>query len=406
MPKFRYKAQKEDGSFVEGTADVTSEAELATNLQRKGLTLVNASADEQQMELSTIDSYLLRFTSIKLIDKVFFIQHLEVMLRSGFSIGRALRTLALQTSNKRFQVIIGDIRGKVESGVAFSKALRNHPKVFPELIVNMIEAGELSGKLDSVLKQITIQLRKEHTLKSKVRGALIYPIIVLMAMVGIGIAMIIFVIPKITDIYEEADAELPLMTKVLIGVSKFSTENGLLMLLGSIAIVVMFIRVIRTDTGKWYYHRLVLRLPVVGPIAKKINLAQFSRTFTSLLQTDVPIVTAFKIISKTVGNVVYRRFFDQAADELKKGKPISTLLSQDTKLFPPMTTQMVTIGEESGTLDTTTEEIASFYEEDVDQTMANLSTIIEPILMLVLGVGVGGMAIAIIMPMYNITNAI
>lgn len=249
-------------------------------------------------------------------------------------------------------------------------------------------------------------MKKDHTLKSKVRGAMIYPLIIVVAMLGIGIFAMIFVIPKITSIYEEMDAALPLMTQILITASKFMAGNTIVFLVSLVAIIIGLQRTIATKKGKHFFHRILLKTPIAGSIIKKVNLARFTRTLSSLLKTDIPIVQSFNVIAQTLGNVIYRQFVLEVGKDLEKGEPLKNILKKDPALFPPVVTQMISVGEESGTLDTITEEIAVFYEEDIDQTMSNLTVIIEPILMIVLGVAIAAIAAAIIMPMYNLSSVI
>jgi type IV pilus assembly protein PilC len=218
--------------------------------------------------------------------------------------------------------------------------------------------------------------------------------------------MLIFVIPKITSLYTESAVALPLPTQILIGVSNFASTNALFVIPGLIGLIALIVRLARTVKGKRTVDWLCLKLPIVNKIVQKINLARFTRTLSSLLKTDIPIVQTFQIISKTLGNVYYRDVMTQVSEKVKQGVTITSVIETYPRLFPPVVTQIINVGEQSGTLDTIAEEIAVFYEEDVEQTMASLSTIIEPVLMLILGVGVGLIAIAIIMPMYNLTQAI
>ncbi|PIY97286.1 MAG: hypothetical protein COY66_00105 [Candidatus Kerfeldbacteria bacterium CG_4_10_14_0_8_um_filter_42_10] len=351
-------------------------------------------------------SFMKRHARITLVNKLFFTQQLEVMARTGFSLSRALETISLQMENRRFKQIIENMKAIVEKGSPLSKAASEYPKVFSETFVSMVAAGESSGKLDEALKRLTIQLKKSHEIRTKIKNALTYPAIVLIAMVAIGIAMLIFVLPKITAIYEESGTKLPLPTRVLIGTSDFIIANGIYISILIIVLIIALLRYVKTPRGKKLFHKILLVLPIVGPIIRKINLANFSRSLSSLLQTDIPIVETFKIISRTSSNIYYKEYLANAAEELKKGVSVKNILEKDRTLFPPLITQIINIGEESGTLDTISEEIANFYEEEVSQTMANLATIIEPVLMLILGVGVGAIAVAVVMPMYSLVNTI
>lgn len=403
--KFTYTARNKNGELENGELEIGSEHELAEYLRDKGLLLTSAEAAEQT-EKKHKELHLPFFHRVKMVEKVFFTQNLQVMVKAGLSVSVALKTLAMQTSNKNFQTILIDLHQKVDKGNALADALALYPKVFPELFINMVRAGEKSGKLEEVLLQLTVQLRKSHTLIAKVRGAMTYPVIVVTAMVGIGIAMMVLVIPKITGIFEEVNATLPLPTRILIGISDFTINNGVWLAIGFVVLVILFIKTIHTKKGRFIWHGLLLKLPIIAQILRKINLAKFSRTFSSLIKTDIPVVQSFQITASTLGNAHYRQAIENAAERVKKGVQMATILGEYPKLFPPLVVQMVSVGEETGTIDTILDELANFYEEDVDRTMSNLTTILEPVLILLLGAGVGGMAVAIILPIYTLTQSI
>jgi type IV pilus assembly protein PilC len=356
--------------------------------------------------LAKIKKKINNFGTVSLTHKIFFIQNLQVMIKAGLSLTQALSALTKQTTNKKLKAIIEESWHKVEKGEPLSQSLKGHPEVFSEVFSSMIETGEASGNLEGILRQLVIQMKKDHELISKVKGALTYPVVVLVAMLAIGIGMIVFVIPKITGIFTEMNATLPLPTRILIGVSTFITTHGILSVLIVVGMVTAFILFIRNPKGKYIWHTLLLKTPIVGPIIHKINLARFSRTLNSLIKTDIPIVQSFQITSRVVGNLIYREKIAETGEKLKKGISITEILTQYPDLFPPVATQMIQVGEQSGNLDELLDELATYYENDVHEIMSNLSSIIEPIMILILGVGVGAMAIAIIMPMYSLSSQI
>ncbi|MFA5106928.1 MAG: type II secretion system F family protein [Patescibacteria group bacterium] len=404
MPVFLYTAQSATGAMKRAQSEAADQNELQEQLKKEGLLLVSATVVDRRA--STKLSWLDKFKSVTLVDKIFFTQNLQVMARTGFSIAKALKTLSLQTGNKYFAKIIDQLRQEVETGKTLASVMHNYPKVFSPVFVNMIEAGEVSGQLETVLDRLTIQMKKDHNLLAKVKGALTYPAFILVAMIGIGIVMFIFVVPKITAVFAESGVDLPLITRIIISVSNFASKNILLVLGIPVALAFIFFRLIRTKTGRRLYHRILLRTPIFGKIVKKVNLARFTRTLSSLLKTDIPIVEVFRIISKTLGNVFYQDAMMAISDSVKQGVPITAVIEKYPRLFPPVVTQIINVGEQSGTLDTLSEEIALFYEEDVEETMASLATIIEPIILVIMGVAVAIMAVAIILPMYSLTNAI
>ncbi len=366
----------------------------------------SSSQTKEESLINRINNYLLKFSRVPLKEKLFFVQHLGVMLKAGISLSKALQTLSLQTKNKYFAFILSDIAIKVEKGESFAECLKPYQNVFGELFISMIEAGEISGKLEEVLNQLFIQMKKEHALISKVKGALTYPVVIMMAMFGIGVFMMIFVVPRITAIFTEMNVELPLPTKILINVSNAIANHGLISLLIFISIVIIFVRILKTYKGKYIFQAILLKSPIIGPIMKKINLARFARNISSLLKTDIMIVKTFQITANVLSNLHYREAILDMANHIKKGDNLSDVIKQYPKLFPPVVVQMIAIGEQTGELDNILIELAEFYEEEVDQIMENLPSIIEPLLILMLGTGVGGVAVAIIMPMYSITNSI
>lgn len=339
-------------------------------------------------------------------EKIFFTQNLGVMLKSGLSASRALRTLTLQSSNPKFQRALAQLTRSVEKGQTIAQAMEEFPRIFPPLFVNMVHAGEKSGQLERVLTELTIQLKRSHELRAKVRGAMMYPAVVLVAMLLIGAGMLIFVIPNLLGIFEEVNAELPVPTRVLIGISNFVNEY--ILILGPLAVMTVggLFYATRKGPGQAVWHNMILSMPILAPIAVKINLAKVSRTLGSLMATDMPIVNSLKLAGGVVGNVAYRSSLEAIAGQVEKGTTISAGLGQYRKLYPPIAQQMVQVGEETGEIGNILLQLADFYEEDVSQTMNTLPTIIEPLMILVLGGAVGAMAIAVIMPMFSLANAV
>lgn len=352
------------------------------------------------------DLWLDHLRSVPVEEKIFFTQNLGVMFKSGLSASRALRTLTLQSTNPKFKRVLFKIYRHVEKGLSLAEAMRPYPKIFSNIFVSMIKAGEISGQLENVLTELTRQMKRSHELNQKVKGALMYPMAILIAMVGIGIAMLTFVVPKLLAIFKEMKVELPLPTRILIGVSDAVNEH--ILILGPIiaAVVAGLIYTRRLPAGKKFWHYLILKTPIVKRIAVKINLAKIARTLGSLLATDMPIVDSLKLTSEVVNNVYYRRSLVLLSASVEKGKTISSELPNFAKLYPPVVEQMIAIGEESGEISKILLQLADFYEDDVSQTMNSLPALIEPVLILVLGGAVGGMAVAIILPMYSLTQAV
>lgn len=339
-------------------------------------------------------------------EKMFFVQHLGVMLKAGISLGAALNTLSDQTEHRYFKIILKDIAERVNQGQSLAKSLGLYTNVFEEIFVNMIAAGEVSGKYEEVLDELYKQMKKSHELRGKIRGAMIYPAIIVLAMVTIAILMMIFVVPKLVSIFDEVGVELPLATRILIAITKGFLSYGPLVVIAFVVMLVLLGITFRQEKPKYLLHALLLKLPIVSLIIKKINTAHFARTLGSLLKTDIPIIESLVITSKVLKNRLYRKALSDSVEVVKKGQAMHTYFITKPKLFFPLVIQMVTVGEETGTLDNILRELADFFEEDVRQTMDNLPTIIEPILIVLLGIAVAGMAVAFIMPLYSLTETI
>lgn len=346
------------------------------------------------------------FQKASVVDKTFFVQNLAVLIKAGFSLSHALETVSRQTRLPWFTDVMRAVARDVEAGQTFANALRKYEKVFDQLFINMIETGELSGKLEQTLRELAIQMKKSHSLYLKVRNALAYPAIILFALVGIGIGMMVFVIPKITALYKDTSYDLPTVTKIVIAFSDFVIANGLLTAGIVITIIIIFVVLQKQEPVKVQLHRLILHSPVFGGLIQEYNIARFARVFHSLISTDIPIIKAFDIITKTLKNRQYRICLQEGIPQLERGVGIGEVLGQDELLFPPTVVEMVKVAEKSGALDEMTGEIADHYEEEVSSALDGLSVLIEPILMLLLGIGVAFIAVAVLWPMYNLVNVI
>lgn len=346
-------------------------------------------------------------TRIPFVQKMFFVEHLKTMVHAGLSLTESLDVLAREIENPKFRRVIGEIKLGVEKGNALSEVFAKHPKVFPAIYVKMIAAGETSGKLEGALQEISTQMRKTHELTSTIRGALTYPAVIVVAMIGIAIMMVTVVLPKLMALFSEFDTQLPLATRILIKVSGFMSKPlNLILVLGGMALLIFLFAysLKHFPTFRRLIHKINLHLPILGPIIKKINLARFSLTLSSLLESTIPIINAIEITAETVSNMIYKDTLLAAAEKLKSGTPLSEILSTDHKIFPPMVTEMVMVGERTGEIQHLLNELADFYNKEVDKTMKNFATIIEPIIIILLGLAVGGMAVAVIMPMYSLVQ--
>jgi type II secretory pathway component PulF len=359
------------------------------------------------LEARINDWVAIHITTISFTDKVFFVDHLKTMVKAGLSIVEALDILAKEMANRKFQLQLHEVKEKVEKGQPLSEVLAQYPKMFPPIYVKMIAAGEVSGKLQESLEQIVLQMKKTQQLIASIRGAMIYPGVVVSAMFAIGIMMATVVLPQLLILFDDFDAELPLATRILISITDvISQPVYLILILGAIGVIL----------GVWVYsvrkyirfrrviHRYTLRVPIFGNVIKTINLARFSLTLSSLMRSGIPIIDAVHITSETCSNLTYREALDVVSQKVQGGSPLSEILSQYDTIFPSMVTEMILVGERTGEVDHMLSELAEYYGNEVDKTMKNFSTIIEPVLILIMGAAVAGLAVAVVTPMFNLVQ--
>jgi type II secretory pathway component PulF len=330
-------------------------------------------------------------------------RHLSVMLKSGLTIVEAIEITSEQTSGKLKRVLRGVLKA-LRAGQSLSDSMARYPKVFSEMFVNIIQAGEKSGNLEENLTNLAEQLEKERELRSKVKGAMLYPTVVLVAALGLGLAMAFLVLPKITPLFEGLKMELPFTTRWLISFSHIIRENTWELFGGITGVIVFILWLIKRKFSQPVTHWLLLKLPLVGKIVYQTNLARFCRSLGTLLKSGLNIDEAIEITSKTVTNYHYKKALTQVSSTVRKGTRLSSKLEQYPKLFPKLTTRMIRVGEKSGKLEESLLFLAHFYEVEVDNTTKSLSTAIEPILLIVIGLVVAFLALSIITPIYKITG--
>jgi type IV pilus assembly protein PilC len=405
MPKFLYTAKSlESGEATSGEANAKDEHSLASDLRSQGLLVT--SVKEVKEKAAVQIRFLDRFMSVPLKEKMLFTRNLAVMISSGLVVSRAIQSLGLQTKNPTLKKILASVYDEVQAGNMLSESLAKYPSVFGELFTSMVYVGEVSGNLESVLGILAVQLEKEHELKSKVKGALTYPAVILVAMVGIGILMLTYILPQITSVFQDMEVTLPKMTLMIIALSDFLRENALLSLFLVIVLAIGLKLLYGTPGGRRFFHMLFLRLPIVGGIVIKVNCARFARIYSSLLKSGVAVVDGLKIVSKTLTNVYYRDVLGQGIEDIQKGQDLSKTIAANESIFPILVSQILEVGEETGKTDLVLEKLAQFYEDEVSQITSNLSSILEPVLMLLIGGAVGFFAVAMLQPMYSVLENI
>jgi type IV pilus assembly protein PilC len=402
VAEFVWEARARTGEVRKGSMEAESEDAVNQRLRSQQLqpTRVRKKAQGINLKLN------LEFGSgVGSKDLVTFTRLFATMIDAGLPIVQCLDILQGQTDNKRFGAILRDVKASVEQGATFSDSLRRHPKVFDHLYVNLVQAGEVGGILDTILNRLAVYIEKAQKLRSQVRGAMTYPTIVIIVFVAVLTILLVFVIPGFETMFKDFGAkdELPTLTKWVMAFSRGFISNVPFVLAGAIGLGIGFSYFYRTPRGKRLTHRTLLQLPIVGDVLRKIAVARFTRTLGTLLSSGVPILDALEIVAKTAGNVVIEEAIMYARARIAEGKNMAQPLFE-TKVFPSMVVQMVGVGEQTGALDTMLNKIADFYEEEVDVAVAALTSLIEPALMVGIGGTVGVVLIAMYMPIFSIAG--
>jgi len=410
MSTYHYIAKSLNGEEKSGTLEAKDTHQLARTLKNQGFILIKAEIEKEKGKKMSFLQFGLGdipfLGGVSLAEKLMFTRNLQVMIASGLPLPRSLEILSSQTKSKKFKKALSGIEKEIIKGKNFSDTLKEYPDIFSELFQNMIKVGEEAGTLDEVLKVLSRQMEREHELKSKIKGAMMYPAVIISAMIGIGILMLIMVIPKLAETFEELEIELPITTKFVIGLGTFLAEKWFLAILIIIGFIFLFSRISKTKRGKSAIDFLVLRIPIVSSIVKKTNSAYTVRTLSSLIASGVPIVRSLEIVAGTLGNIYFKTAISEAAEKVRKGEKLSEALNPYQNLYPLIILQMIKVGEETGETSSILAKLADFFEEEVGNATKNLTSVIEPVLMLIIGAVVGFFAISMIQPMYSMLGAV
>ena len=398
MATFTYKARNRRGEILEDKVNGSDTMSVASTLRQQGLLVIDVK--EQGAAQKDI---LEPFKKVKLADIVVFSRQFSTMINAGLPIVRALYVLSEQTDNPKLKEVILAVRNDVEAGLALSEALDKHPKVFSRLYVEMVRAGEIGGILDGVLLRIADQLEKDQDLRRKIKSAMTYPMVVLVLAILAASFMLIFIVPIFARMFEDLGGTLPLPTRVAMGMSDILTSIfGVFVYAGMAGGVFLFLRWKNTEQGRRVWGRVVLRIPAkIGMVVQKVTLARFARTLGTLSAAGVPILQAIEITASSSGNWVVENALLKSRDAIRAGIPIYKPL-EDEPVFPPMVTRMIAVGEETGNIDGMLDKIADFYESEVDAAVKALTSIIEPLMIVVVGGIVGGIIVAMYLPMFKI----
>ncbi len=338
-------------------------------------------------------------------DIVIFTRQLSTMIDAGLPLVQGLGILAAQQDNSTLKKTLREIQRDVEAGTTFADSMRKHPKVFDNLFTNMIEAGETGGILDTILQRLAIFMEKAMALKKRIKGAMTYPTICLAISILILAVILIFVIPVFSELFTSFGSTLPVPTQIVITMSEFVKANIIFMIIGLIFVIFIFKKIYGTEKGRISIDKMLLHAPVFGPLIRKVAVAKFTRTLSTMLQSGVPILEALQVVAKTAGNKIIERAVFRVSHAIAEGRPIAEPLAE-TGVFPNMVVQMINVGESVGALDTMLEKIADFYDEEVDQAVENLTAMIEPFMMVFLGGMIGGLVVAMYLPIFKIASVV
>jgi type IV pilus assembly protein PilC len=405
MTFYSYKAKDKEGNVYQGTHEVKDRTDLYKIVKEEGghlLSIKEVSSSAEGGE-KPVGKFLHR---IKTQDKILFARNLGSMLKAGLSVTRAMEVMQKQAKNPNFKKLLKDLEADISHGETLSDSMKKHSDVFSQLFISMVKAGEESGNMANSLEVVASQMDKSHALVKKVRGALIYPAVILTAMVIIAILMLIYMVPTLTATFAGLNVELPLSTRVIIGMSDFMVHHTIWVIVGLVGGLFGLITLSRSAPGKKIIDSVSIRLPAIGTIAKEVQSARTARTLSSLLSSGVDIMVALGVTIEVVQNNLYKKALEAARTAIQKGEPMSGVFSLNEHLYPPFVGEMIAVGEETGKISEMLLGVAVYYEGEVDEKTKDLSTIIEPVLMIIIGIGVGIFAISMLLPTYSLVNNI
>lgn len=399
--KFNYQARNQEGQVQIGVVEASSRLAAITLLQKQGLFV---TALEEEAHPPIYARRIKFFEKVSRQEVVMFSRQLSIMFKSKIPLVETLRILSIQTKKLNFKEKILKLAEEVEGGTSFSGALSRHPKVFSSFYVAMVRAGEASGKLSEALGHLADHLEREYHLRNRLRGAMVYPALILFFVLIVLVLMIFFVFPRFVDVLKETGQELPTITVMILGLSEFLKKWGLFILLLLFGAIIFILRYRQTEEGKKFFDNIILKMPVFGPFLKMFYLSRLAENLSTLISGGLPIARALEITADIVGNAAYKKVILEARDEVRKGEPISSRLSRSPEFFPPLFYQMTLVGEKTGSLNKTLINVVDFYQEETDRAINGLLSIVEPLLIMFLGLIVGGLMISVLMPLYQLTS--
>ena len=405
MAHFTYTAKHPGGETYTGETEAADHYELYKMIRDGGGEIVSYK-ETKKGGMKSLNINLSLFKGIKTQEKIVFARNLGAMIQAGLAASRALSVMERQTKNQALKKIIVALNEDISKGKTLADAMASYPKMFSPLFISMVRAGEESGNLSDSLKIIALQMDRSYALSRRIRGALMYPAVILGIMVIISIVLLTYIVPTLTSTFSGLNVSLPASTQFVVGISNILRFHGIMMLLVLILVVALFVWWKRRPQGKSVIDFVVLKVPIMGNIVREVNAARTARTLSSLLTSGVDMVEAVRITTDVVQNVHYKKVLENAQTTITKGDPLSKVFGENEKLYPTFLTEMMSVGEETGKMGEMLLGVAVFYEDDVEQATKDMSTVIEPLIMVVIGAAVGFFAVAMITPMYSLVNVI
>jgi len=401
MALFGYKVRSSQGNVLTGSMEAREQRMVVDRLRRQRFIILEIGEIRKNALKDVLDSVNFLKRRVRQKDLVLFSRQLSTLIGAGVPIVQGLTILLNQIDNPAFKTVITSVREDIESGTSITEALSRHPTVFSELYVNMVRSGELGGILDVILERLSGYLEAAATLRAKIKSAMVYPAVIAFVASAVTAFLVIVVVPAFVKIFEQAGAELPLPTRILLMFSSFLKHYIIFIIIGLIVFVVGLRQYYKTEAGSMRIDTMLLRVPIFGPLLRKVAVAKFTRTFGTLVKSGVPILQALETVAKTSGNRVIEKAVLAAKEAIREGERISQPLIE-SGVFPPMVTQMISVGEETGNLDAMLSKIAEFYEQEVDAAVSALTSMIEPVVIVFMGIVIGAIAISMYMPMFQL----
>lgn len=402
MQTYKYFARDKDGKEVNGKTEARAAQAVAESLKAKGLVVIRI---EEELGFSMDKLSEINIGGVPIKDKVVFMRQLATMISAGIALTQALQILEAQATNPLFKRTLSNVLSDVQGGKGLAEAFKKSNKVFDDITLNLLEAGEESGNLETILERLALELEAQKKLGDKIRGAMIYPAIIFLVIIGVILLMMFVLIPAMADIYGEFDAELPMITQIMINMSNFFLGYWWLVVIvvGIISIVTK--SYVESPNGKAFVNRMILKMPIFGAVIVKMQIAQFTRILSLLLKSGLSIVKALELTGGSLTNIVFKEAILQAAKEVEKGVPLALPIARAT-VFPMIISQMIAVGEESGELDKVLERVSVYYNDEVEAATSNLTTLMEPLMLLLMGGVIAFIALSVYMPMFNLSGVV